>query len=157
MAILTIYSIFAIDIQKSFFNQPAAYIFGYVHILAICVFSTEMILNWLGKEKYPLSFYFWIDVISTMSMVLEITWVDNFLVDNSNLPGVLTIAKVVKASRLSKIGGRAAKIILLFLNYLKNKKAEEERNRSKEMKNTESVVNDSVFKTETAIESKLKS
>ena len=53
---------------------------------------------------------------------MEIIWVDNFLTDNSNIPGVLTIAKVVKASRLSRIGGRAAKIILMFLAYLKNKR-----------------------------------
>ena len=81
-----------------------------------------MIFSWISKEDYKCSFYFWIDVISTLSMVMEITWVDNFLTDNSNLPGVLTIAKVVKASRLSRIGGRAAKIILMFLAYWKAKK-----------------------------------
>lgn len=70
-----------------------------------------------------------------MSMVMEITWVDNFLTDNSNVPGVLTIAKVVKASRLSRIGGRAAKIILMFLAYLKNKREEEEKLK-KEVKTT---------------------
>ena len=71
-------------------------------------------------------------------MVMEITWVDNFLTDNSNLPGVLTIAKVVKVSRLSRIGGRAAKIILMFLAYLKNKREEEEKIK-KELKTTESM------------------
>jgi hypothetical protein len=39
MAILTIYSIFAIDLEKSFFDQPVAYIFGYVHIIAISIFT----------------------------------------------------------------------------------------------------------------------
>lgn len=58
-------------------------------------------------------------------MVMEITWVDNWLADNSNLPAVLTLAKVVKASRLSRIGGRAAKILLIFINYFKNKNREE--------------------------------
>ncbi len=81
-----------------------------------------MTLNWFLKEKYFLSFYFWIDVVSTISMVMEIIWVDNWLVDNSSLPAVLTIAKVVKASRLSRIGGRATKILLIFINYFKNKK-----------------------------------
>jgi hypothetical protein len=55
-------------------------------------------------------------------MGMEITWVDNYLASNSNLPAILTIAKVVKASRLSRIGSRAAKIIFLFLEYFKNKK-----------------------------------
>ena len=122
MAMLTIWSIFAIDIQKTFVGQEAAYIFGYVHILCIVIFLVDMVLSWCCREEYKCSFYFWIDVISTLSMVMEITWVDNFLTDSSNLPGVLTIAKVVKASRLSRIGGRAAKIILMFLAYLKNRR-----------------------------------
>ncbi len=125
MAILTLYSIFAIDIEKAFFGQHAAYIFGYVHIVCIVIFLMDMVLSWICKLDFKWSFYFWIDVISTTSMIMEITWVDNFLTDNSNLPGVLTIAKVVKASRLSRIGGRAAKIILMFLAYLKTKKKEE--------------------------------
>jgi hypothetical protein len=108
-------------------GQSAAYIFGYVHIVCIFIFVGDVILSWLCKEDYKFSFYFWIDVISTASMAMEITWVDNFLTDNSNLPAVLTIAKVVKASRLSRIGGRAAKVILMFLAYLKAKKIEEER------------------------------
>ena len=131
LAILTIYSIFAIDIQKSFFGQSEAYIFGYVHIVAIIIFLADMVLSWLCKHDYKWSFYFWIDVISNTSMVMEITWVDNFLTENSNLPGVLTIAKVVKASRLSRIGGRAAKVILMFLAYLKAKRKEEEAERKK--------------------------
>ena len=49
MAILTIYSIFAIDIEKSFFGQEAAYIFGYVHIVCIVIFLADMALSWVCK------------------------------------------------------------------------------------------------------------
>lgn len=70
------------------------------------------------------TFYFWIDLVSNASMLMEITWIDNWLADNSNLPAVFTLAKVVKASRLSRIGGKAAKILLIFINYFKKKKAE---------------------------------
>ena len=124
MALLTVYSIFAIDFVKSFSHQPVAYIFGYIHIIAIFVFAFEMILNALLKQKYVFSFYFWIDLVSTISMIMEITWVDNWLVDNSSLTAVFTLAKVIKASRLSRIGGRAAKILLIVINYYKNKKNE---------------------------------
>jgi hypothetical protein len=43
--------------------------------LAALIFTLEMVLSWLGKPNYPFSFYFWIDIISTMSMLLEITWI----------------------------------------------------------------------------------
>lgn len=131
MALLTVYSIFAIDFVKSLSNQPTAYIFGYIHIVVISIFGLEMVLNGLIKQRYIFSFYFWIDVVSTISMVMEITWVDNWLADNSSLPAVLTLAKVVKASRLSRIGGRAAKILLIFITFFKNKQKEEEEKKAK--------------------------
>jgi hypothetical protein len=49
MAFLTIYSIFAIDIEKAGFGQPSAYIFGYIHVVAIIIFLIEMTLNSIGK------------------------------------------------------------------------------------------------------------
>jgi hypothetical protein len=139
MALVTVYSIFAIDFVKSLSNQPTAFIFGYIHIFVITIFVVEMVFSGIIKDKYPFSFYFWIDAVSTISMVMEITWVDNWLADNSSLPAVLTLAKVVKASRLSRIGGRAAKILIIFINYFKNKQREEEQQRGRETKNTESV------------------
>lgn len=126
MAILTIYSIFVMDFVKTFANQEVAFMLGYLHIMVICVFALEALLNWFFKRKDLYSFYFWVDVISTASMIMEIPWVDNWLAVNSNLPAVLTLAKVVRASRLSRIGGRAAKVILLFIHYLKTKRSAEE-------------------------------
>jgi hypothetical protein len=43
------------------------------------------------------------------------------------LPAVLTIAKVIKASRLSKIGGRAVRLIKLIFQFLKTRKEEIEK------------------------------
>lgn len=126
MAILTIYSIFVMDFVKTFGNQAVAFMLGYLHIVVICVFALEALLNWFLKRKDRCSFYFWVDIISTASMIMEIPWVDNWLAVNSNLPAVLTLAKVVRASRLSRIGGRAAKIILLFIHFLKTKRSAEE-------------------------------
>lgn len=115
-----------------------------------------MTLNSIGKDGYRCSFYFWIDAISTVSMVMEITWVDNYLTDNSNIPGVLTIAKVVKASRLSRIGSRAAKIIFIFLEYMKNKKREEEERIQIENKKLSEAAEQSIMRTELGGESKSK-
>lgn len=122
MAILTIYSIFVMDFVKTLGDQEVAFTLGYLHIVVICVFVLEALLNWFLKRQDRCSFYFWVDIISTASMVMEIPWVDNWLAVNSDLPAVLTLAKVVRASRLSRIGGRAAKIILLFIHFLKTRR-----------------------------------
>lgn len=42
------------------------------------------------------------------------------------MPVILTFAKVIKASRLTRIGARVAKCITHFLNSDKNKSEEEE-------------------------------
>jgi hypothetical protein len=75
MALLTVYSIFAIDIEKSSFDLQSAYIFGVAHIVAISFFVIEIMLHIISLKDYRLSFYFWIDIISTISMTLEIIWI----------------------------------------------------------------------------------
>ena len=75
MSIITIYSIFAVDFLKAFLDGRAAIYFSMVHIVAISIFSIEILLNALAKGDYVFGFYFWIDLFSTLTMILEIYWI----------------------------------------------------------------------------------
>jgi hypothetical protein len=66
------------------------------------------------KDDYVFKFYFWIDCFSTLTMLLEIIWIENLMSTNSDVTVAISIAKVTKASRLSKIGARSSKIIKLI-------------------------------------------
>lgn len=43
ISVLTIYSIFVIDIDKGFFNLNASLIFSLVHVVAMTIFTLEII------------------------------------------------------------------------------------------------------------------
>lgn len=70
MSILTIYTIFAIDIDKGFFSKGASVYFSTVHVISMCIFTVEIVVNCMVEKDYFLRFYFWIDVFSTLMMVL---------------------------------------------------------------------------------------
>jgi hypothetical protein len=114
MSIITIYTIFAIDIDKSFFNVQASFYFSTIHCIAIVLFVLEIILLSYTKEEYGGKFYFWIDCFSTLTMFLELIWIENLLSSSSDVTVAISFAKVTKASRLSKIGARSSKIMKLI-------------------------------------------
>ena len=75
MSVLTIYTIFAIDIDKAVFEADASHYFSSIHLLSILIFITEIVLMMKTQNNYLWKFYFWIDVFSTLTMFLEIIWI----------------------------------------------------------------------------------
>lgn len=46
-------------------------------IILICfgVFTTEIILSSIGIPDYFLGFYFWLDIMSTITLLLDVGWI----------------------------------------------------------------------------------
>jgi len=44
-------------------------------ILSLIAFSIEITLTFIAKEPYRWSFFFWLDLVSTVTLVLDITTV----------------------------------------------------------------------------------
>ena len=75
MSLITIYTLFFDDIRvlsvtihedKWFFGLTAAF---------FAFFSIEVFLASLSKDDYFLSFFFWLDAVSTVSLLPDIGWV----------------------------------------------------------------------------------
>jgi hypothetical protein len=43
-----------------------------VTLICLAVFSAELVMSWLVKEDYRYSFFFWLDLISTLSLILDL-------------------------------------------------------------------------------------
>ncbi len=114
MAVLTIYTIFSIDCEKAFFSVKASLIFSTIHLAAIGFYTAEIIINSIAINNYMFRFYFWVDIFSTLTMILELFWIENLMSDSSDVAVALSFAKVTKASRLSKIAARLSKIMKLI-------------------------------------------
>jgi hypothetical protein len=77
IGIVTIYSLFSEDIKFLFTEKRADIVFNILNIIALVLFSFEILLGFIGKQNYRWSFFFWLDIISTVSMLLDLTWISN--------------------------------------------------------------------------------
>ena len=66
-------------------------------------------------NDYFLGFYFWLDIVSTLTLLLDVGWISEAIFDTgSSTNVVLSGATIARAARTSKIGSRAARIVRII-------------------------------------------
>ena len=64
-------------------------------------FLVEILLACIAKDGYFLSFFFWLDLVSTFSMVTDIGWVMQGGKNSGS--NVTSLAKTTRASRVTRV------------------------------------------------------
>ena len=80
MTIVTLYALFGDDLKLAFFPKSADETFNMITSMVLGIFVVEITINALTQENYFNSFYFWLDVISTISLITDITWIWNAII-----------------------------------------------------------------------------
>mmetsp|Transcript_92633 Transcript_92633/g.145378 ORF Transcript_92633/g.145378 Transcript_92633/m.145378 type:complete len:980 (-) Transcript_92633:6-2945(-) len=132
--ILTIYALIGDDLRLICTNRPADQYFNIFVFICIFVFTLECVLSCVGKDDYYLSFFFWLDVISTVSLVLDLSYVSEELQggggdddgDMSNLRGGRTARVGAKAGRVVRVL-RLVRILKLYKAYYEAYEAKQRR------------------------------
>lgn len=75
MSTITVYSLFFDDIRVLALDVADDEKVFVVTSICFAAFSIEIFLASLSKVDYFLSFFFWLDVVSTISMLPDIGWV----------------------------------------------------------------------------------
>jgi Ion transport protein len=120
MSVVTLYSLFGSDINNLAFGVDVDPIFWTMSAIALALFSLEIILACGAKEGYLGNFYFWLDLISTVSLITDIGWIMNAMLGISSSGGgqnAKQAAQYAKASQGTRIGtraGRVARVIRLI-------------------------------------------
>lgn len=84
----------------------------YAVLLAIFVlFSLETIALSVLQEGYWLSFFFWMDIIGTLSLILDIGWISELFLPQGALSGQ---GSVIRATRAAKLGARYGRLLRLM-------------------------------------------
>jgi len=104
-ALLTIYALTGDDMRLIFTHQPADPVFDGLTLLCIVVFVLEIVLCMFAKDDYFLSFFFVLDVISTVTLVIDLTWV------NDSLQGSEEDMSNDRVSGTAKIGTRTSRVV----------------------------------------------
>lgn len=72
MFLVTLYALIGDDVKLLSFTKYADDVFMWLNIGAIIMFSIELILSSIGTKEYFGSFFFWLDLISTLSILTDI-------------------------------------------------------------------------------------
>ena len=79
--------------------------------VAMALFGIEIILASLAKDDYFLGFYFWLDLISTVTLIFDIGWFwDLILGSSGSVSNSQQASKVAKQGKGARIGTRASRI-----------------------------------------------
>lgn len=102
VTLVTVYALFGDDIRVMATNKNADPYFDAFTIIAIIIFGTEIILSVIAKKDYFLSFFFYLDIVSTVSLVFDIQAVATKLFSSSGA----NAAQIAKAGKASRVGTR---------------------------------------------------
>ena len=113
MTIVTLYALFGDDIKLAVFSKQEDVVFNYITSVALGLFTLEITLNALSQENYFNSFYFWLDVISTLSLITDISWIWNLIIgqqEDYSASNAEQAGQLARAGRGARIGTRAGRI-----------------------------------------------
>lgn len=111
MTLITIYALIASDIKVISFDIEADPVFVVITCISMFMFLAELIISSIGKEGYWLSFFFWLDLIATFSLVTDIDpLVEAVSGDSAGDSGAGDTATLARASRGARIGTRAGRM-----------------------------------------------
>ena len=75
MTVVTAYSLFFDDIRVLLISNAADDVFFMITFGCLMSFAIEIAISSYCKEDYVGTFFFWLDIISTVSMIPDIPWI----------------------------------------------------------------------------------
>ena len=114
ITLITIVTLYSDDIRQAFFPRSSDVPFSILTLICMTFYVVEMIALCFLKEGYFLKFYFWLDLISTLTMVLDLFWITELLSGGDGIKAAANVGKIARASRASKIGAKSTKLIRIL-------------------------------------------
>lgn len=73
ITLLTIYALFFGDVKYLISDKSADSTFDVMTFLCMGVFTFEIIVSMLVKKHYTFSFFFWLDIVSTATLIFDLS------------------------------------------------------------------------------------
>eukprot|EP00352_Strombidinopsis_acuminata_P007429 CAMPEP_0176361820 /NCGR_PEP_ID=MMETSP0126-20121128/18011_1 /TAXON_ID=141414 ORGANISM="Strombidinopsis acuminatum, Strain SPMC142" /NCGR_SAMPLE_ID=MMETSP0126 /ASSEMBLY_ACC=CAM_ASM_000229 /LENGTH=171 /DNA_ID=CAMNT_0017717521 /DNA_START=301 /DNA_END=816 /DNA_ORIENTATION=+ len=108
MTLITIYALFFDDIRVLAFPKSVDDIFYGITLVAMIAYTIEIVCASIAVDDYFLSFFFWLDLISTVSMIPDCGWIWNPIIQGSSNDGggaqsATDLAKTSRAGRVTRV------------------------------------------------------
>lgn len=115
MTIVTIFALFGDDFRLLFSPKSGDEVFWSLTVVAMFFFAVELLMASFAQKDYFLGFYFWLDLIATVSLITDIGWVYNEIVGGGDISAdnASQASSLARAGRGARVGTRAGRIVRL--------------------------------------------
>jgi hypothetical protein len=116
LTILLLLSLFLSDswILGNAYDESNAVLYTLLIIIFVLFLLESVILSFV-QDHYFLSFFFWMDVIGTLSIILDIGWIANeFMPDNTTATSKGSLLRAARAAKLGARYGRLMRLMKIF-------------------------------------------
>jgi len=114
LGLFTIWSLFSNDLRLLLTDKSSDDIFSIITCVILGSFLLEFIYSCFYIKNYFMGFYFWLDIISLISLILDINWIYSYLTNSSgktvsvgklktNITKVSSALKVFRILRLTRL------------------------------------------------------
>jgi archaellum component FlaF (FlaF/FlaG flagellin family) len=104
MTLLTIYALYFDDLRMILFRREDDDVFYGISLLCMICFAIEILLSSYAKPEYMFSFFFYLDIVSTVSMIADCGWIWEAIVGESTSNTSATdLAKTSRASKVTRV------------------------------------------------------
>jgi hypothetical protein len=104
MTLLTFYALFFDDIRILAFHKDFDDIFYGITAAGVIIFFFEIVLSMYAKPEYPFHFFFYLDIISTLSMIPDCGWIWELVINNGvENKSATDLAKASRAGRVTRV------------------------------------------------------
>ena len=109
---MTIYALFGDDFRQLVTTKGADPTFNVITIVVMVLFLVEITLSSIVVEDYFLSLYFFLDLLATITMITDVTWIWDKVVGNNNflINDAQSASNFIRASRGARIGARVSRL-----------------------------------------------
>ena len=117
MTLVTIYALLGDDLRIICWDSSADPVFLGITVASMVFFTIEIVLASIGKPDYFNSFFFWLDALSTASLITDVEPVMTLMTGGGDPANAAEAAAIARASRGARVGtraGRMARIIRLI-------------------------------------------
>jgi len=112
MTMITVYALFFDDLRIIIFPKSYDDLFYGITLIGMICFILEISFASYAKEDYLWSFFFWLDIVSTVSMIPDCGWIwdpiigggeDDITSDEGGGDNAAQLAKTSRASRVTRV------------------------------------------------------
>lgn len=103
---ITVWALIGDDLKLLVTNRPVDNIFDGLVVFCIVFFTLEVLVCSLGKDDYFMSFFFCLDVLSTLTLFMDLTVVSEALFGDSDSDPSNT-----RTSRTARVGAKVGRIV----------------------------------------------